>query len=113
MIVLFITIFYPPKKKFIPTPYFRPRGASEVKKAYFTFLAEPFGAMTFFFPYGNDLGMHRNISSKEVPTWPNKPTFWIWALKLISQRPENGKNVFGILAILELKSGHMVVLVKK
>ena len=75
MIVLFITIFYPSKKKFIPTPYFRPRGASEVKKAYFTFLAEPFSDGTFLKFYAKDLGMLTNIKSKEVPTNPNKPTF--------------------------------------
>ena len=76
MIVLFITIFYPPKFFFfIPTPYFRPRGASEVKKAYFTFLAEPFSDGTFLKFYAKDLAMLTNIKSKEVPTNPNKPTF--------------------------------------
>ena len=76
MIVLFITIFDPPPpKKLKICQIFNPRGASEVKKAYFTFLAEPFGATVIFFPYGEDLGMHLNIRSMEVPTVPNKKTF--------------------------------------
>ena len=76
MIVLFITIFDPPKKIFfIPTPYFRPRGASEVKKAYFTFLAEPFSDGTFLKFYAKDLGMLTNINSKEVPTRRDNKTF--------------------------------------
>ena len=76
MIVLFITIFYPPKKKiFIPTPYFRPRGASEVKKAYFTLLAEPFEDGTFLKFYCNDLVMLTNIKSKEVLLMSDDKTF--------------------------------------
>ena len=51
MIVLFITIFDPQKKLKI-CQIFNPRGASEGKKAYFTFLAEPFGATVIFFPMG-------------------------------------------------------------
>ena len=75
MIVLFITIFYPQKKKIIPTPYFRPRGASEVKKAYFTLLAEPFEDGTFLKFYCNDLVMLTNITSKEVPLTSDNKTF--------------------------------------
>ena len=69
--------FLPPKKIFffIPTPYFRPRGASEVKKAYFTLLAEPFADGTFLKFYGNDLVILIFINSKEVPTRSGDETF--------------------------------------
>ena len=49
------------------SPYFHPQGASEVKKAYFTLLAEPFSDGTFFKFYGNDLVMLIYMKSKEVP----------------------------------------------
>ena len=75
MIVLFITIFDPPKKKLKISQIINPRGASEVKKAYFTFLAEPFSDGTFLKFYAKDLGMLTNINSKEVPTRANNKTF--------------------------------------
>ena len=76
MIVLFITIFDPPKKFFLKIFQFvNPRGASEVKKAYFTFLAEPFSDGTFLKFYGKDLGMLIYIKSMEVPTRRNNLAF--------------------------------------
>ena len=75
MIVLFITIFYPPKKYLKISQIFNPRGASEGKKAYFTFLAEPFSDGAFLNFYGKDLGMLIYIKSMEVPTRANNETF--------------------------------------
>ena len=75
MIVLFITIFYPQKKKLKICQIFNPRGTSEVKKAYFTFLAEPFSDTRILKFYGMDLGMLLNIKSNEVPTDAYRSTF--------------------------------------